>query len=118
MTRKNKFALLAVGASSVALAAYLLQPHSTMGNWESTKCDVKLSVYKDKTAIHENGWAKNSCEWSAKDECLIVLKCRMAYTSSDYNQTFQTNRGKAGILDDKVLIRVDPNHASCPKIGS
>ena len=120
MTGKSKLLLLilVVVFSIAAVAVYLLRPHSAVGEWESANCDVKLSVFKDKTAIRENLWGKDSCEWSAKDEGLIVLKCRIAYTSSDVVRTFQSSRGQSGTLDDRVLIRVDPNRVPCPKIES
>lgn len=115
---KKNLALSLVGLLGVmAVAAYFLKPHTTIGDWDSTDCEQRLSIFRDKTAIQETSWGKNLCEWSSKSESLIVLKCRIAYTSNDAVHTFDSAHGKAGILDNKkVFVHVDANKSSCPSI--
>lgn len=117
--KKNLAFALAGLFAVIAIAAYFLKPHTTIGDWNSTDCEQRLSIFKDKTAIQETSWGKNLCDWSPKSESLIVLKCRIAYTSSDVVHTFDSATGKAGTLDNKrVFVHVDAdNKFSCLLAG-
>lgn len=111
----KKIILSVVLLGAVAAIGYFLKPHTTIGDWDSTDCEQRLSIFKDKTAIQETSWGKNLCDWSPKSESLIVLKCRIAYTSSDVVHTFDSAHGKAGILNNKkVFVHVEANKSSCP----
>lgn len=96
MKKNLAFALAGLFAVT-AIAAYFLKPHATVGDWDSTDCEQRLSIFKDKTAIQETSWGKNLCDWSPKSESLIVLKCRIACTSSDVVHTLTVLPGKRGL---------------------
>lgn len=117
---KKNLALSLVGLFAViAIAAYFLKPHTTVGDWADTDCSEKLTIFKDKTAIHEAAWGKDLCVWSPKSDSLIVLKCRNETFSRDLVYTFDSATGKAGTLDNKrVFVHVDAdNKFSCLLAG-
>ena len=73
--------------------------HSTVGQWEDSSCKMKLSVFKDNTAIyHYAGLGNEACEWSEKDSRLIVLMCSIS-RQHDQTLTFKSISGDTGFLD-------------------
>lgn len=106
-------------------------PHQAIGEWRRELCIGKqnfkedLIIFKDSTAIYwltEHGnckvspdshivcsedrpWGKEGCDWSAKSNSLIVLRCHMNGTV-DNHRTFNLVSSDHGLLDDKNMSRV------------
>ena len=113
--KKNLALALAGLLAVIAIAAYFLKPHATVGDWEDTDCSKKLTIFKDKTAIHESALGKDLCVWSPKSDSLIVLKCRNEAFSRDFVYTFEQGAtGKVGNFDNsKILTNTETNGSSC-----
>lgn len=116
--KKNLAISLAGLLAVIAIAAYFLKPHATVGDWEDTDCSERLTIFRDKTAIHESALGKDLCVWSPKSDSLIVLKCRNEAFSRDLVYTFDSATGKAGNFDNsKILTNTEANGSSCLFMG-
>lgn len=109
-------------------------PHQAVGEWHRDLCINKnnyledLVVFKDGTAItwltsrgrcyrtqnfhsvcpeDSSSWGKIGCDWSAKSENMILLRCHVSSTDVSYRAFKSDSRG-IWMLDDKDMYQRVP----------
>lgn len=104
ITKRFKYILIVAFVVVIGIFStnHFLRTHDTVGIWQDVETDLKLSVFKDKTAVFDYGKhvGKVSCEWSEKYINLIVLICKPWYGEGENVMTFTTDSFQdAGYLD-------------------
>lgn len=109
-------------------------PNQAVGEWRRELCIGKnnykedLIIFKDGTAIswltshgecqmspnfklvcsEDESWGKEGCDWSAKSENMILLRCHVGKDIVRY-RTFTPVSRDHGVLDDKEMSKVTGN---------